>query len=162
VTEWAKIRGFNRYSVSNTGLVRHDENDRLVNPIKNQGGFVYVGLYRDGLQLKRGVARLVADQFLETDHRPAFDTPINLNGDRFNNELWNLMWRPRWFSIQYHRQFDEPLRSHRAVVEEHTGAYFADALAAASCYGLLAYKVINDTIRGEPVWPTLNKFQFVS
>lgn len=160
--KWIQVKEFERYSVSETGLVRHDEHDRVLTRFRNQLGFVYVCLYQNHRQVKRGVARLVADQFLEPHHWPAFDTPINLDGDRFNNEVYNLMWRPRWFAIQYHRQFDEPLRSDKAVVEVNTGAYFADALAAAACYGLLAHKVINDTIRGEPVWPTLNKFQFVS
>jgi len=159
--KWLPVQGFERYSVSETGLVRHDENDRILTNFRNQLGFVYVCLYRDSLQVKRGVARLVAERFLETDYRPAFDTPINLDGDRFNNEARNLMWRPRWFAIQYHKQFSEPIYSRRAFVEVNTEEYFADALAAAIHYGLLARDVINKTIQGETVWPTRNKFRVV-
>ena len=37
-----------------------------------------------------------------------FDTPINLDGDRHNNRVENLTWRPRWFAIKYNQQFRHP------------------------------------------------------
>jgi len=160
--KWVQIEEFERYSVSETGLIRHDEHDRVLTQFRNHLGFVYVCLYQNHRQVKRGVAKIVANHFLEPPTKPAFDTPINLDGDRLNNEVWNLMWRPRWFAVKYHHQFEEELPSYKPVMEVNTGEYFADALAAASTYGLLAYKVINDTLRGDPVWPTYNKFQFVS
>ena len=159
---WTQMKGFNRYSVSETGLIRHDEHDRVLTQFRNYLGFVYVCLYRDGRNLKRGVAKIVADHYLDPDPMESFDTPINLDGDRGNNEVYNLMWRPRWFALLYHKQFEEELISDRSVMEVNTGAYFADALVAASCYGLLTNKLITSTIRKEPVWPTQNKFRFVS
>ena len=71
---------------------------------------VFVGLFRDQEQYKRSVALLVAKAFLKQPSE-FFDTPINLNGDRLDNQVINLMWRPRWFAIKYNRQFREPILS---------------------------------------------------
>ena len=50
---------------------------------------------------------MVADAFVDgkTD---LFNTPIHLDGDRENCSAENLMWRPRWFAVQFHRQFQSP------------------------------------------------------
>ena len=69
----------------------------------NQYGVVFVGLFNRG-QHKKGVARLVAQAFIERNF-PAYNTPINIDGDRWNNSVNNLAWRPRWFAVKYNRQF---------------------------------------------------------
>ena len=64
---------------------------------------------RDGEQRHRSVPLLVAKAFIPQPPGP-FDTPINLDGDRHNNHIHNLAWRPRWFAIKYNQQFRYPYK----------------------------------------------------
>src|SRR3954463_11128186 len=123
--EFKPIDGFPGYSISSYGRVRNDETDRILALTRNQHGVVQVGLMRDGLQYKRGVALLVARAFLDPPAIETFDTPINLDGDRCNNHIDNLMWRPRWFAVKFHQQFDGHIpKINEPIQEIHTGLRF--------------------------------------
>lgn len=159
---WAQIEGFPDYSVSDQGEVRHEANQRLLKITMNQYFVPYVGLVRDFEQKKRSVARLVANAFLPRDLE-AFDTPINLDGDRLNCALWNLMWRPRWFAIRYNQQFRDPYKNRvnrplRAVdfTEVHSSS-----IEAAMRYGLLERDIVLSLHNGTWVWPTYQTFELV-
>ena len=85
--------------------------DRVLTPMTNLRGLLFVGLYYHGVKHNRSVALLVANAFLEPHSNPQFDTPVHLDGDRTNCDVNNLMWRPRWFAVKWHRQFDcSPVR----------------------------------------------------
>jgi hypothetical protein len=111
--DWRDIRFFPGYSVSTIGRVRNDDTGRMMTLMVNQSGVVNVGLTRSREQHRRAVALLVADAFIPRPIREAFDTPINLNGDRMNNTIDNLVWRPRWFAIKYIQQFKNNVRGFR-------------------------------------------------
>lgn len=168
--EWRQIEEFPTYSVSDTGRVRNDETDRYMSPQRNQRGIVNVGLTNNRVQYKRSLTLLVADAFIE---RPsdkygklldAFDTPINLDGDRSNNNAWNILWRPRWFASQYNKQFASSVTHacfNRPVEIIETGEMFETSLAAAMALGVLDRHIAISVMTKNYVWPIYQHFRVV-
>lgn len=159
---WKKIRGFPGYSVSNTGLIRSDKSGRILSLSENQFGVLYVGMMKDGTQRHRSVALLVAKAYLPRP-RDAFDTPINLDGDRFNNSVENLAWRPRWFAIKYNQQFRQPyVYGIREPIEDiKTKEVSANSFECAQRYGLLEEDVVLSILNRTVTWPTYQEFRIV-
>ena len=160
--DWFPIDGFPAYDVNPLGEIRHARLDRLVLPIMNRSYSVYVCLWRDGQHVKRSLASLVARMFLDPPPDEHFDTPINLDGDRFNCAVENLAWRPRWFSIQYHRQFREPpvARIEGPLRSRDTREVFFSSMEAATAHGLLEHEVVLSVYQGSPVFPTYELFEY--
>ena len=102
---WAPIEGFPLYEVSDQGRVRNVKTGHIKIPQINQAGIVNVLLVARGEQSRRSVAVMVAEAFLPEPPQTWNATPINMDGDRTNNWVDNLEWRPRWFAIRYHQQF---------------------------------------------------------
>lgn len=161
--DWAPIPDFPGYSVNYLGEVRNDDTGGrllVLTMNRSRNGLVQVGLMKDGTQYKRGVALLVANAFLDPPAIPTFDTPINLDGDRTNNHVENLMWRPRWFAIKYHSQFHQERRGFAdPIVDVDTGEIFHDSFAAAKKYGLLDREILMATLNRTYVWPTYQRFR---
>jgi NUMOD4 motif-containing protein len=169
--KWREIPEFPGYSVSTDGLVRNDGSGRILVQTETARG-VYVGLSRGSEQFKRMVARLVANAFLEFPanpyHRQTFDTPINRDGDRTNNHIDNLLWRPRWFAVKYHQQFDRGWDQGNRVRESMTVIDFDCVLSAAIEYGLLAIEIFTEAMNhryygcsDNGVWPTGQHFEII-
>lgn len=159
---WRKIDFFPGYSVSDQGNVRADKSGRILSLSENQYGLIHVGLMKDGVQYHRSVPLLVARAFLPQDKEP-FDTPINLDGDRHNNRLENLTWRPRWFAIRYNQQFrqpyDNPITSR--IVDLKTGEVSENSVECAQRYGLLEQDLVLSILNRTYVWPTYQEFGIV-
>jgi hypothetical protein len=157
--EWKVIPLFEEYSVSDQGRVRSDKSDRILALNMNQYGVLQVGLMRNGQQYHRSVPLLVAKAFLRPIDGP-FDTPINLDGDRWNNRLENLTWRPRWFAIRYNQQFrhrySNPILT--PVVDLATEELSDNSFECAKRYGLLEKDVVFSVLNGIHVWPTYQNF----
>jgi hypothetical protein len=143
--------------------VKKDSNGRLLHPRINQYGIPYVGLMREWRQCIRSLPRLVAMAFL-TPPNDIFDTPINLDGDRNNCAVENLMWRPRWYAVLYGHQFKEryehPINA--PVVALDTQEVFPDSLAAGCRYGLLEREVVLSILNRTPAWPTYQMFELAN
>jgi|SRR6185503_20785184 len=156
---WKKVRGFPDYSVSNTGLIRADKSGRILSLSVNQFGVPCVGMMNNGRQRHRSVTLLVAKAFLPT-RRDAFDTPINLDGDRLNNHVANLAWRPRWFAVKYNQQFRHPYKHaiQEPVVDLKTGVINENSFECAKQYGLLEEDVVLSILNRTYVWPTYQEF----
>ena len=119
-----------------------------------------VGPRLDHIQHKRSLTVLVADAFLPPPPNPSFNTPIQLDGDRANNDVENLMWRPRWFAVKYHLQFHRPRRGFIVpIVEIHTGETFPTSWEAAIKYGLLNSEIRDAAMNRTFVWPTYQEFR---
>jgi hypothetical protein len=105
----------------------------------------------------------VAKAFLPPVAGP-FDTPINLDGDRHNNQVDNLAWRPRWFAIKYNKQFrhpyDNPITS--PIVDLKTGIVSENSFEAAKAYGLLEQDLVLSIVNRTYVWPTYQEFAVLS
>lgn len=158
--EWVPIKGFPNYSVSDAGNVRQDNFDRLIHPRANQYGGVYVGLMSHGVQYCRSLPLIVAEAFLPQG-LANFDTPINLNGDRFDCRVENLMWRPRAYARKYNHQFKEPYFDHipDPVRVKHTRKKYANSFEAACRFGLLESEVIKSIVYVTYAWPTYQLFE---
>jgi hypothetical protein len=158
--EWREIIQFPKYSVSNTGLVRNDVTGSELTRHVNQRGIANVSLSRNKTQYKRSLAVLVANAFITTARPLAFDTPINRNGDRLDNRVDNLLWRPRWHAVDYFRQFiDRPRSIDRPIVETKTGEVFKSSWEAAIHYGLLDTDIVAGIVNSTYVRPTFQVFR---
>lgn len=158
---WRSIREFPNYSVSDAGHVRNEETGHTMSMLVNQSGLVHVGLTKNRVQYKRSVPLLVAEAFLVPPRNMLFDTPINLDGDRFNNSAENLLWRPRWFAAKYLRQFrnthlDAPVIP---VEELNTCTQFESTWDAAVSYGLLDTDIRIAMNNNTEIWPTYQRFR---
>lgn len=160
--KWKVIREFPNYSVSNEGKVRNDHTGRILSQSLNQQGIPQVGLTNETGYHKRAVAPLVAHAFIPRPFGP-FDTPINLDGDRTNNRVENLMWRPRWFAVMYHKQFKHPYEFHldTPIIDLKTQDVSPDSLTCAKRYGLLEQDIVLSIGHRTYVWPTYQRFVMV-
>lgn len=164
--QWTPIIGFDGYSVNPLGQVRNDsyhengQDRRLLRIRVNREGVPYVGMMRDGQQCVRSLPRLVAKTFIEQPNS-IFDTPINLDGNRTNCHVMNLAWRPRWYAVNYQRQFEIERYEHPINVpvrEADTDEEFPDSMAAACYYGILEREVVLSILNNTLTWPTFQKF----
>ncbi len=157
--QWMPIERFPDYSVSDHGNIRADKSGRILSLSENQYGLVQVGMMRDGQQFHRSVPLLVARAFLPPTHGP-FDTPINLDGDRHNNHVDNLVWRPRWFAIKYNQQFKYPYEFPimEAIIDLKTEELSENSFECAKRYGLLEQDLVYSILNRTYVWPTYQEF----
>ena len=87
--QWAKIKGYENYSVSTYGKVRNDTTGRILKASKTGHGYRTLRLGSNSGKLLF-VHRLVAEAFLE---KPDGCTEVNhIDGDKDNNSLSNLEW----------------------------------------------------------------------
>lgn len=160
---WEPIPDFPGYSVSREGQIMNEDTGRIMALTRNQHGILQVGLMRNGVQCKRGVALLVARAFLPPPVPETFDTVINLDGDRSNCHELNLMWRPRWFAVKYHRQFFNGQRGFDQPIQDiHTGVRYKNSWEAAIRHGLLDREILIATLNRTYVWPTYQEFRVIS
>jgi hypothetical protein len=112
-------------------------------------------------QVHRGLARLIAKLFIP-QRLEAFDTPINLDGDRKNCSVDNLMWRPRWFAITYHMQFKErwPEPIEVPLRDMESGDLYDNSWQVVTTFGLLEKDVVQSVENYTVVWPTYQRFQY--
>ena len=159
---WVEIENFENYDVSDHGRIRSNITDKILITYENQSGLVQVGLMRNGYQKHRSVPLIVAKAFIPQPSGP-FDTPINLDGDRHNNHINNLMWRPRWFAVKYNQQFREGYEnSIESPLEDlKTGEITDNSIECAKRYGLLEQEIVLSVLNNTYVWPTYQKFRVV-
>ena len=159
---WATIEWFPEYEVSNYGRVRTNKSGRILRQNVNQSGLLQVGLMHEGVQKHRSVPLLVAKAFLPVPPGP-FDTPINLDGDRSNNRVDNLAWRPRWFAIRYNQQFryDYDNSILLPIVDLKSGEVSENSFECAKRYGLLEKDLVLSILNRTYVWPTYQEFGIV-
>jgi hypothetical protein len=158
--EWREIVGFSGYSVSDAGVVRNDDTGRDMRTYANSRGIETVGLMRRGVQHKRSVALLVADAFILTARSLQFNTPINLDGDRFNNRATNLAWRPLWFARKYHQQFAVgPQGFGRPIQNIQTEEIFETTWHAAIVKGLIERELVMAILNRTYVFPLYQMFR---
>jgi hypothetical protein len=158
--EWRPIQSFTDYIVSDDGYVRNEKTGRFMAQSTNQRGIVVVGLTKELKQYTRAIAPIVGLAFLEPRPNDYFNSVINLDGDRFNNNASNLVWRPLWFVRKYFQQFQEPEHTNYYPIEEtKTGERFYNPWAAAVKYGLLRSDIVLAIRAKIEVWPTGQRFE---
>ena len=88
--EFKKIDDYDNYEVSNFGNVRNTNTNRILKQCKNNRGYLYVSLSKNGIGKKFSIHNLIALHFIpnpenlrEIDH---------INQDKANNSISNLRW----------------------------------------------------------------------
>jgi len=160
---WHELEEFPDYAVSNLGVVGNMKSGMTRKPSINQQGIVKMSLYKNGKELHtRSVAVLVAEAFVE-GQTDLFNTPIHLDGDKMNCRADNLMWRPRWFAVQYHKQFFESAFRHAEVplIELDSHQTYPNVMQACMANGLLHGDVYRSFTQGYPVPFTLQEFRIL-
>lgn len=161
-TKWHTLDEFPDYAVSNYGEVVNIKTEMPRRTSINQQGIVKISLYQGRELITRSVAVMVAEAFVD-GHTEFFNTPIHLDGDRENCRADNLMWRPRWFAVQYHRQFQAP-DFHRMdvhVMEVNTGREYYSVKDACIDLGLFYQDVFRSYVQERQIPLTRQEFRLV-
>lgn len=114
----------------------------------------------EGRHTTRSVARLVARYFVQLAH-PSFNAPIHRDGERTNCYAENLLWRPRWHALHYHRQFHDPEFQEGKVKLEvvETGEYYIGWRDPCMQYGLRYQDIVLSYANDTYAFPTKLRFR---
>lgn len=159
---WAELDDFPDYAVSELGEIANIKTGMPRRTSINQQGIVKISLYQGRELITRSVAVMVAEAFVE-GQSSFFNTPIHLDGDRLNCRAENLMWRPRWFAVQYHRQFnsEEFYRMDVHIVHLQTGKEYHSVKDACMDLGLYYNDVYRSYVHEQPIPLTRDEFRLV-
>jgi hypothetical protein len=153
---------FPDYLVGDLGTIKSLHTNRPLRPAPNQQDILFVSLRRQGKPYGRSVAKLVAEHFLEPHPESHFNTVTHRDADRWNCQANNLMWRPRWFAVKYHREMD--LHSSRwtdsignwdttPIVSDEDELAFENLWDFCHFYGVLPTTAIQSIKEETPIWP---------
>lgn len=158
--QWRQVEEFPDYEVSDQGIVRRVDNGKVLKTTANQSGHLMVTLFVDHAKRTRLVGRLVAQAFVDPEFGDHFNSVIYLDNDVTNCRADNLMWRPRWFAINYRRQFKEDLADVGPVYLRDTDETFDNVREAAMKYGLLENRLRLGLREGETCYPGNLDFRY--
>lgn len=161
--EWRTLRDFPNYVVSDQGnFANWKFGGRLIQKSQNQQGLPKIVLVNDGRPYTRSPAVLVAETFVP-EERDGFDTVIHLDGDRTNCRADNLLWRPRWFTIKFHRQFSEENfhKDSMHCVDKDTGIHYQSLRDASMHMGIYYNDILDNVYNSRPVFPDWHTFEIV-
>jgi hypothetical protein len=158
-----EIPEFPNYVVTNYGRVFNVKFGKEMTQSPVTGGDLSVGMVRDGHQYRRSVRKLVARSFVEGETYIC-NTPMAKDGDRYNMRADNLCWRPRWFVWEYTSQFIHQFDWFFVgpVEDDYSGDVYASYWDAAVANGLLCKDVMKSVYDGSEVFPTGQRFLYIS
>lgn len=92
---WKDIRGYEGiYQISNLGRIkslhRDCRNGRILNPAKNNSGYLRVALSNNGKIRYDSIHRLVAEAFISNPKK--LPEVNHIDGNKLNNSVENLEW----------------------------------------------------------------------
>lgn len=158
---WVPLLGYPGYSVSSQGRIRNDKRESLLTVSRLPSNHAIVGLQLEGRQVKRSVARLVAETFLDEPRNPLFNIPIHFDGDLYNCTADNLDWRPRWFAQAHVKQFRISLPEYPDPIRElKSGEIFENCWKAVFRYGLLYTDLLKSIRFKTYVFPTMQSYEW--
>lgn len=92
---WRPIRGFEKYQVSNTGLVKNVKHGKVTRGNKHDN-YWRINLYVEGSKrYEKRIHNLVADAFLKAPENAEALTIDHIDRDTSNNSVGNLRWASR-------------------------------------------------------------------
>lgn len=162
--EWRVIPAFPKYEIGSDGSVKTIKTGRLLHASLTQSGHAKVNLVKNGETYTRNVNHLVAKAFVTDPPRPDFISVIHLDGNKLNCSATNLLWRPRYFAIKYHLQFDTPNFKTSAIpiVDIRTGEKYESIQHAVTKHGLLFTDILIAVHHITYVWPTYQEFRQIA
>ena len=99
--QWKPVEGFEDYAVSNFGRVKSLKygKEKIMKPKKDRGGYLYIGLRKDGKHKFFKVHRLVAEAFIPN--------PNNLSqvNHKDENKTNNVVSNIEWCSSKYNNNY---------------------------------------------------------
>lgn len=159
--EWVPLLGYPGYSASSLGRIRNDRRERVLTVVQLPTTYGYVGLIKDGRQVKRAVSKLIGETFLPKPPQPNFNTPIHFDGNLSNCCVDNLDWRPRWFAMKHTMQFRRELPTYPDPVRElKSEEIFDTAWDAVFRFGLLYMDLILSIYNKTYVFPTMQSYEW--
>lgn len=165
--EWVVFDHFPKYEVSNEGRVVNRYTDREIKQSFTQAGQVKVGMIdTSGKQRTMLVKNLVGRGFVE-GRSEIFDTVINLDGDQTNNHFTNLVWRPRWFALQWARQNtriadgQKPQFLRGKIVDLDTRNVYDHVVEAAKHTGSAHSEIFVSCWMQQYTWPDNKRYRFL-
>lgn len=159
---WILIDKFPTYNVSNLGRIMNNTTGRIIRESYRQDKTAKVGLTQGGCQHWRSVHILVGEGFID-GCSDKFDTVVHLDGNRQNNHVENLVWRPRRFALKYSRQFIEISVHHDRgpIIDVDSKEIYATFFEAAIINGILVDDVRRSIYVNKPTFPTQQTFTFI-
>ena len=127
--KWKKIEGYEKYSVSDTGLIRNENTGRYLAFSKDKDGYLHTSLSKNGVVKQFGVHRIVAKAFIPNPNGLA--TVDHKNGNKEDNNVSNLQW------LSCADNLEKYWKNHRKpVVCLESGVAYPSAYHAAAELGL--------------------------
>jgi hypothetical protein len=112
------------------------------------------------------VKNLVARGFVE-GRSEIYDTVINLDGDQTNLHFTNLLWRPRWFALQWARQQTritegkKPQYQRGRIVDLDTREVYENVVDAAKHTGSAHSEIFVSAWMQQYTWPDHKRYRFL-
>lgn len=157
--EFITLKDYPNYEINKEGDIRNKEGRFMRYEYNDRTGLT-VRFNVKGDRFLRNVGRLVAENFVP--RYEADDTVIYLDGDRRNCNASNLKWAPRWYAINYHRQFTDGFKNSifTQVINLDTGKIYPNGRAVCVEHGLLSTNLMVGIVNKRPVYPSNYIFDF--
>ena len=94
---WKDIEGFDGYQISTWGNVRH--HGKSIKPYYNHKGYLKASLYKNGVNHKKRINRLVAQAFIPNPNN--YPQVNHKDGNKENNSVTNLEWVTGEMNIEH-------------------------------------------------------------
>lgn len=163
--EWREVVGFPKYEVNQHGIFINSRTERPIKVSTNQSGQAKISLYQDRQLVTRSAAMLVAETFIEPPN-DRFNSIIHLDGRLTYCAVRNLMWRPRWFVVKFHRQFKFPefrenYLTRQPIVELDSGKEYENVYDVCTTEGLYHFDVHRSCVEQTEVPLTFQSFRYL-
>ena len=106
---WVKIKGFEKYEISNFGRVRKGE--RILKGYESNHGYLQISIYDESGKLKNIlIHRLVALHFIPCKIGDPKKLQVNhKDKDRHNNKVKNLEWMTRSDNMKHRYEYEKKI-----------------------------------------------------
>jgi hypothetical protein len=119
---WKDIENYEgMYQVSEKGRVKslnynHTKKEKILKGVKDKGGYLYVGLWKDGKQTNQLIHRLIAQAFIPNPNN--YEQVNHKDENPSNNHVANLEWCDAKYNTNYgtrNQRSGEKLTNHPSM-----------------------------------------------